>query len=457
MTIGEIKVIREKQQMFFSRGITRDINFRKEALRKLRKVIIEKEDKIAAALKSDLNKSSFEGYATETGLVLNEIGYFLKKTASLSRKKRVSTPVFAWPSSSYVVMEPLGQVFIISPWNYPFNLALVPLVGAVAAGNVVLLRPSGRSPATNAVIREIIKDSFNEEHVAVADCDSLTSEKALALKWDLIFFTGSTDVGKKVCQMAAGNLTPLVLELGGKCPAMVEDDASVKIAAKRIVWGKLINAGQTCIAPDYLLVNKRVKNELITEMQTAVKNFYGENPAENPDYPRIVSEKAFERLLSYIDSENVISGGRYRREALSLEPTLLNATFSDRCMQDEMFGPILPVIEYGELEEAIGLITKTEKPLAVYFFSNSREKQKRILRETSSGACLFNDVIMHIANDNLPFGGVGASGSGRYHGYESFRTFSNIKAVMNSSPYIDIPIKYPPFGRWEKIIRMILR
>jgi aldehyde dehydrogenase (NAD+) len=456
-SIEQIEVLKKRQRSFFTLGKTRDLKFRKESLKLLEQSIINHDSEIAEALRIDLNKSSFEAYATETGIVLHELRSQLKNLSKWASPRKVKTPLFAFPSKSIIVPEPLGQIFIISPWNYPFQLPLIPLIGAIAAGNVVIMRQSRFSPATNSIIQTILKESFSEEHVSIIDCDLETAEATLKLNWDLIFFTGSTQVGQKIYAAAAQNLTPVILELGGKSPVIVEDDADINIAARRIIWGKLINAGQTCIAPDYIFVHAGVKEKLIEKMKSEIRKMYGENPVENKDYPKIISEKAFDRISSYLNTETIIDGGRINREKMSIELTLINASISDKCMDDEIFGPVLPVIAYSDLDEVIRYINSKEKPLALYIFSSDRKKQNRLIDETSSGACLINDVILHIANNNLPFGGVGKSGMGRYHGKESFRSFSNLKAVMKSSTLIDIPIKYPPFKNKERLIRKFLR
>jgi aldehyde dehydrogenase (NAD+) len=456
-TLEQIESIREKQAAFFSSGVTQNTKFRRESLKKLKKTIIKYDRNIGEALKKDLNKSSFEAYATETGLVLHELGSQIRNLEKWARRRKVRTPIFALPSRSFVYPEPYGKVFIISPWNYPFQLPMVPLIGAIAAGNVAIIRQSRFSPNTNEVIKKILNESFLEEHVAVIESEIEITEKALCLKWDLIFFTGSTQIGRKVYSEAAQNLTPVILELGGKSPVVVDDGASISVAATRIIWAKLINAGQTCISPDYLFVHSRIKNELIENLKSEIIRMYGENPIENNDYPKIVSEKAFDRLAAMIGSGKVIHGGRTNREKMSVEPTLLESTVYDKCMEDEIFGPVLPVIGFDDLGEVIKYINSREKPLAVYLFSSDRKKQERMLRETSSGACLINDLILHIANGYLPFGGVGESGMGRYHKKESFRAFSNMKAVMKSGSLIDIPMKYPPFKNKERIIRMFLK
>jgi aldehyde dehydrogenase (NAD+) len=457
-TIEKIEDLRRKQNTFFSSGKTRKIKFRKDSLLQLRNSIQKQDKKISAALHEDLNKSSFEAYATETGIVLHELRTQINNLLKWSRPKKVRTPLFAQPSKSSIIYEPLGQVLIISPWNYPFQLPMVPLTGAVAAGNVVIIRQSRNSPNSNAVIRTILAESFSEDHVAIVDSDIETAEAALKLKWDLIFFTGSTEVGRRIYLKAAENLTPVILELGGKCPAIVDEDANIAVAARRIIWGKLINAGQTCIAPDYLFVNEKVKESLISALKKEALKMLGNRPCENTDYPRIISVNAFDRIVNLINKGKIISGGKYSRETLSIEPTLVESSVTDDAMQEEIFGPVLPLIGFNNLNDVIKYINSKEKPLAVYYFSEERNKQNKVILETTSGACLINDVVLHIANKNLPFGGVGSSGTGRYHGYESFRAFSNRKAIMKSGSLIDIPIKYAPFTKnKERLIRLFLR
>jgi aldehyde dehydrogenase (NAD+) len=453
----EIIEIRKLQAGFFSSGCTKEIKYRKAVLRKLKDSILANETGIKDALKRDLNKPSFEAYATEIGIVLHELRIQLRHISSWARAKKVGTPLFAHPSSSMIVPEPFGLVLIISPWNYPFQLPLVPLIGAIAAGNVVTLRQSRYSPATNDIIRKILRESCEEGHVSVIECDLETAEAALKMKWDMIFFTGSTSVGRKVYEAAARNLTPVVLELGGKSPVIVEEDANVSIAAKKIVWGKMINSGQTCISPDYLFVHEKVSERLITAVKREIVKMYGERPLENKDYTRLISEKALDRLLKYLEGAKIIHGGGFDRERIILEPTLVEAGINDAVMQEEIFGPVLPVIVYSDLDEVIRFISSREKPLAAYLFSRNRKTQRKFIKEISSGACLINDVILHIANSKLPFGGVGESGIGRYHGKESFRAFSNLKAVMKTVSFLDVPIKYPPYGMKEKILRYFLR
>jgi aldehyde dehydrogenase (NAD+) len=457
-TIDQIEEIRNKQHTFFSEGKTRSIRFRKDALRRLRESVRRHEKEIFHALNSDLGKSEFEAYATETGIVLHEIGTLMHNLKWWSRHEQVVTPLFAFPSRSMIVPEPFGRVLIISPWNYPFQLPMVPLAGAIAAGNVAIIRQSRFSPAVNAVIKKIISECFPEGHVAIIECDLETAEAAINLRWDLIFFTGSTEVGRKIYTAAARNLTPVILELGGKSPVIVEDDAVISNAARKIIWGKFINAGQTCISPDHVFVHHNVRDKLINAMKEEIEKMYGPDQLNNGDYPKIISDKAFERLLSLITGGKVIYGGSFDRDQRKISPTLIDAKPEDPCMKEEIFGPVLPVIVYSDLYEVINHINSGEKPLAVYLFSTNRKKQELVLNNTSSGGCLMNDVLLHIANKNLPFGGVGESGTGRYHGRESFRAFSNLKAVMKSNPHIDIPVKYPPFTKTkEKLLRLFLR
>ncbi|MFN8242012.1 MAG: aldehyde dehydrogenase [Bacteroidales bacterium] len=456
-TISEIEQLREKQLAFFNTGITREVAFRKDALKKLRAAIIANEPDIKTALKKDLNKSSFEVYATEIGIVLAEISTQIRHLAKWAKPKRVKTPLFAFPSASYIYPEPYGRVLVISPWNYPFQLPMVPLVGAIAAGNVAVIRQSRNSPATNEVIKRILSSSLAEEHAAVIECDIQTAEEALRHRWDLIFFTGSTQVGRKIYSDAARHLTPVVLELGGKSPVIVDSDANIPIAARRIVWGKNINAGQTCISPDYVLVHEDVKQALVDAVISEIRSMYGDDPVKNPDYPRVINEKAFDRLCCFIRENKVLAGGNSDRQTLVIEPTVIEPVEGSSVMTEEIFGPVLPVRTFRSLDEAISNVRAGEKPLAIYYFSENRLNQKRLMKETSSGAFLVNDLILHIANKNLPFGGVGESGLGRYHGKESFRSFSNLKAVMKTSTIIDIPIKYPPFGKKERLIKWFLK
>ncbi|HVN58431.1 MAG TPA: aldehyde dehydrogenase family protein [Bacteroidales bacterium] len=449
--------LRARQLAFFMSGETRSIAFRKAALCRLRNTVRKYEKEIAGALNRDLNKNSFEAYATETGIVLHEISTMIRNMRRWAAGKIVTTPLFAFPSLSRVVPEPFGRVLIISPWNYPFQLPMVPLIGAIAAGNVAVIRQSTSSPAINVLIKRIIGECFPEEHAAVIDCSRECAEEVVKMKWDMIFFTGSTETGRKIYMSAASNLTPVILELGGKSPVIVEKDAYLPTAARRIVWGKTLNAGQTCISPDYLFVQREVKDRLLELMKQEIRKMFGDEPLANREMTRLISKKAFERLSSYISKDKILAGGLSDISKLMIEPTILESSLSDKCMQQEIFGPVLPMISYENIDEAISYINSGEKPLALYLFTRSRKTRRRVIKYTSSGACLVNDVILHIANKHLPFGGVGASGLGRYHGKESFRAFSNLKAIMHTTARVDIPVKYPPYGSKEKIMKIFLR
>ena len=456
-TLEQVLDLRKKQAEFFATGKTREIGFRRESLKRLKGSIKAHEDDIKKALRLDLNKSSFESYATEIGLVLNEINTFINKVSRWAKSQRIGTSVFAFPSKSFVVPEPYGQVFIISPWNYPFQLPMVPLVGAIAAGNVVIIRQSRFSPETNKVVREILSETFPQELAAIIETDLEVAEEVLRLSWDMIFFTGSTPVGKKIYSSAAVNLTPVVLELGSKSPVVVDEDASIGLAARHIIWGKLINAGQTCISPDYLFVHEKIKDKLIVRLKNEIIKMYGAKPLDNPDYPRLISGKAFDRMLSYLENKQIITGGSSDREKLSVEPTLIEARQDDKCMSEEIFGPVLPVMPFRDIEEVIWFINSRPRPLSIYFYSRNRKSQRKMQHNTTSGAFLVNEMIVHFANNNLPFGGVGESGVGRYHGRESFRAFSNMKAVMKNNTGIDFPLRYPPFGKKERIIKWLIK
>ena len=456
-TLHQIEELREKQFDFFASGITKDISFRKNSLKRLRASVLRNEEKIRDALRKDLNKPSFEVYATETGFVLHELSLHLKNISRWTRARRVGTPLFSQPAVSYIKPEPFGRVFIISPWNYPFQMAMVPLIGAVAAGNVVVLRQSRSVPHINGVIAEILAESFDREHVAMIESDINTAEKALLMKWEMIFFTGSTSVGKQVYKEAALNLTPVVLELGGKSPAVIDEDANITLAARRIAWGKMVNAGQTCISPDYLFVHSSVVEDFLVKLKQEFESMCGSDAVNNPDYPRMISEKAFDRLVCLLENTRILHGGQYDRGKLSIAPTIIEGDINHVTMKDEIFGPILPVLSFTDLDTVISFINSKPKPLAVYYFSGNKKQHRKMIEKTSSGACLINEVIVHIANSKLPFGGVGDSGHGRYHGRESIRAFSNMKAVMKSTTLIDIPLKYPPYGNKERFLRWFLK
>ena len=433
---------------FFEKGKTRDLLFRKEQLQILRNAIIENEDKIINALNKDLGKSPFISYVTEIALVVKEIELFIRNLQRWSRTKKVRTPLGHIGASSYIYQEPYGTILIFSPWNYPFQLSFLPLVGALASGNTVVLKPSELSPATSAIIAEIIADNFKQGLITVVEGDKETSMFLLAEKFDYIFFTGSTFVGKQVMKAAAENLTPVTLELGGKSPCIVDLDANIDIAARRVVWGKYLNAGQTCIAPDYLLIHKSIKDRFNEKAQGYIKKFYGENALLSPDYNRIINKKHFERLSSFLDNGTTVVGGEVNKEALYISPTIIDdIDWKDPVMQEEIFGPILPVISYERIEEVIKAIKNQPKALALYLFSKNKAVQDRIIKEIQFGGGCINDTIIHASSPYLPFGGIGESGMGVYHGKSSFVTFSHPKSIVKRGNLQDFSFKYPPYKK----------
>lgn len=435
-----------KQHAFFAGGTTKPVAYRKKQLVKLYRAIAAHEEEIFAALKKDLNKSAFEAYETEVGIVRAEITYMLRHLDTLARPRRRPTPLTLFPGRSYVISEPYGVALIISPWNYPFQLTLVPLIGAIAAGNCAIVKPSNHSPHTSDVIRRLLAGIYSEEYVGVVLGGREANKDLLAQHFDYIFFTGSVHVGKTVMESAARHLTPLTLELGGKSPCIVDETADIRLAAKRIIWGKLINAGQTCVAPDYVLVQESRKEALIKAMRQAIRHFYGDDICTNPDYPKIISKKHFDRLRALYSSERHI-GGAIDEERLVIEPVLLpDASFGSAAMKEEIFGPILPVIAYEDLSLALSEIRRRPKPLALYLFTTETAVRKKVLREVSFGGGCINDTLMHFANGHLPFGGVGLSGMGSYHEAASFATFSHRKSIVDRALFPDVPVRYPPAG-----------
>ena len=431
---------------------------RKKKLENLKKVIIKKETLINKALKDDLGKSTFESYATEVGFILEEINFTLKNIESWTKTKKVKTPLTLFPGKSYVHPEPYGVVLIISPWNYPFQLCLSPFLGAFAAGNRVVIKPSEYAPHTSSAIKEILQEVFNENEVAVVEGGLEETQILLKQQFDYIFFTGSTMVGKVIMKAAAENLTPVTLELGGKSPCLIEESANIDVAAKRCAWGKFLNAGQTCVAPDYILVPKDLQESFIQKMEAHLKTFYGENAKESEDYPRIVNNKHFDRLQKLISPEKVAIGGESIRDENFIPPTVLkNISWDDYVMEDEIFGPILPVIPYEKLDEALNKILSRPKPLAFYVFSENENKKKEIISKIPFGGGCVNDTVVHLANPNLPFGGVGTSGLGSYHGKKSFDTFTHYKSVYEQGTLVDIPLRYPPYSGKLNWLKLFIR
>ncbi len=457
---AHITKIIEKQRSYFATGATRDVKFRIQQLKKLKEAVVKREKALLEALYKDLRKCETEGYLTEIGIVMNDIKEAIDNTRKWSKNKHVPTPLFHAKAHSYIKSDPYGTVLLIAPWNYPFQLAVAPLVGAIAAGNTVILKPSEYAVHTSKALTELITDIFDEEFVAVVEGGIPESQALLNEKFDYIFFTGSTNVGRIVYQAAAKHLTPVTLELGGKSPCIVDEKTHIEYTAKRLVSGKLINVGQTCIAPDYLLVHTNVKDKLIGEVKKQIKSFYGENPQESADYGRIINKKHFNRLKSMMEnSGEIISGGRTDEKDLYIEPTLLdNVMKDDPVMQEEIFGPLLPVLSYTRLEDAIQFVNENPKPLALYMFSKSQKNIDKVMDETSSGGVCINDTVMHFANPNLPFGGVGASGIGAYHGKTSYDTFSHQKGILHKSFLVDAAIRYAPYGgNNSTLLKMMLK
>lgn len=444
-----------RQKAYFASGETLDINKRIVSLLNLKQALQSHEQDILAALKADFSKCPFDTYTTELLMVCNEIDSFVHHLEKWNKPKRVSAGIFNFPAKGRIYHQPFGVVLIISPWNYPFMLAMSPLVGAIAAGNCVTLKPSSQTSHTAEIIRVIVSETFLPDHVQVMLGGHRVSDTLLELPYDFIFFTGSPKVGKKVMAKAAEHLTPVVLELGGKSPCIVDNTANLKQAAKRIVWGKFVNAGQTCVAPDYLLVEKEVKDQLLTYMKQYIRDFYYTAGGRlSNDFPQIINQKHMERLTALLEDGTIFCGGAADAQTRKIEPTILvDVPLDSAVMQEEIFGPVLPVVTFSDLSEAIGWINSKPKPLALYFFSTDRKRIKTVLSHTSSGGGCINDTIMHVSSDKLPFGGVGNSGMGIYHGKYSFDTFSNIRSVLHKSPKWEINLKYPPHAD-NKISRL---
>ncbi len=436
----------DKQRKFFATGKTKDVEFRIQQLKKLKQLIIDNEQNIMDALKKDLNKSPMEAYGTEIGFLLADIDHTLKHIREYAKPRKVKTPIFHQLGSSWIQAEPFGNTYIIAPWNYPFQLAISPVIGAISAGNTCLIRPSQMSENTAKIMEKIINENFDEGFLKVVICDTKESNLLLEHKFDYIFFTGSPEVGRHIYQAAAKHLTPVTLELGGKSPCFVDENFDEKWAIKRLVWGKFTNAGQTCVAPDYVLVDKKVKQKFIELFKKTTIEFFGENPQLSPDFGRIINEKHFMRLSRFIDKGNVVFGGQTDIKDKFIAPTILDGvSVEDEVMNEEIFGPILPIIEYEKLDDAIAFVNSRNKPLALYIYSDDKMYQDRILNETSSGNASINECLMHVAQFELPFGGVGESGIGAYHGKVSFDTFSHLKGILKKSTLSDLKQRFPPY------------
>lgn len=455
----ELEKIINEQKIFFKTGLTNTEDFRKKALITLKNSIDKYKEEIIYALKMDLNKSSTESYISEIASAYAEIDFSLKNLSDWMKDTREITNMEAMPAKSFTRYEPLGLTLIISPWNYPFLLAINPIVNAISSGNTVILKTSKKSSYTSKIIKKLLDESIDRAFIYCVDNEKVSHDELLYYKYDHIFFTGSQKVGKIIMKKASENLTKVTLELGGKSPCIVDESANLKFAAKRIIWGKLLNCGQTCVAPDYLLVHKDVKKELLRLMKQTILEFYGDRALENPDYPRIIDKNSFERLINLMEGQNIYTGGLYNSKTLKIEPTIIDdVDFSNKIMQEEIFGPILPVIEYDDIFKIIEKLKFMDKPLSMYIFSEDQEHIDRLTYDLSSGGICINDTIMHLTNPNLEFGGVGESGMGGYHGKYGFMNFSNRKSIMIRSNNIDIKIKYPPYSKGqEKIIKKIFK
>ncbi len=449
----------EAQRNFFSTSKTFDIKYRLEALDKLKNAIKKHEIELLEAIKMDLGKSASESYMCEVGLTLAEITHFIKHLRSWARTRRKCTPLTNFHAKSMIVQEPYGVVLIMSPWNYPVLLTLEPLIGAIAAGNCAVVKPSAYSPETSRVVHQLISETFDPQYVAVITGGRAENANLLEQKFDYIFFTGGVTVGKLVMEKASKHLTPVTLELGGKSPCIIDHTANLRIAARRITFGKFLNCGQTCIAPDYVLVEKSVHDEFVKFLKEETIKMYGADIFANKDYGKMVNPKHFDRVSGLIAKEKVVYGGRLKSETLQIEPTILdNVTSDDAVMQEEIFGPVLPIITVSDTKEAADFIRSRPKPLALYLFTSDKKVEKHFLREVPFGGGCVNDTIIHIATNNLPFGGVGNSGMGSYHGKKTFETFSHAKSVVKKYTWLDISMRYQPYTSWkDKLVRMFLK
>jgi aldehyde dehydrogenase (NAD+) len=454
----DIKKIVTHQKRFFNSNSTKEVSLRIKTLKKLKLILKENEDKLYTAIYTDFKKSEFETYLTELSLIYNELNDAIKNLKKWSKQKRVRTNLANFPAKSYIIPEPLGTILVISAWNYPYQIALIPSISAIAAGNTVVIKPSEIPNNTSTILAELINLNFDENHLTVIEGGVDTATELLQQKWDKIFFTGSTPVGKIVYKAAAENLTPVTLELGGKSPTFVLADCNIKITAKRIVWAKFLNAGQTCIAPDYLLVEKSIESELLEAIKKEIQEFYPLSENINENYVQIVNDKNFNRLEQLIPTDKIYYGGETNVKNRFIQPTLLhNINFEDSIMQEETFGPILPVISFENLENVITKIKEREKPLSLYIYSKNKIIVKKILNEISFGGGAVNESLVHLSNPNLPFGGVGASGIGAYHSKAGFDTFTHYKSILHKTSWIEPNIKYTPFTKIKtKILKFLL-
>lgn len=457
MKIEQISLIMNTQRRFFKTGKSRDLGYRREALKKLKTMIIENEHLITDALNEDLRKAPFESYASEIGLILKEIDHHLKHLKKWTSTRRASTPLVLFPSKSRVRREAYGLVLIMAPWNYPLGLLLTPLVGAIAAGNCVVLKPANYAKATSSLLEQLIRETFPQEYISIFTGGRDVNAILLDQQYDYMFFTGGSILGKIVAESAAKNFTPLTLELGGKSPCIVDKDANLGKAARRIVWGKFLNLGQTCIAPDHLYVHSAIKNKLVELMAKEIKRQFGNDPQKSPDLSRIINENAFDRICAYMENTNILIGGKKDKADKYISPTLIDGVDDSMpVMQDEIFGPILPLIEFDKIDDVIEKASQKDKPLAMYYFTKSKKKAKHLMFNVNSGSVCINDVVIQFANNHIPFGGVGNSGMGSYHGRYNINTFSRERSVVTTPTRYDIPVKFAPYGKKLKLLKKIL-
>lgn len=460
MTNEQIASLLDKQREYYKSGVTVPVNFRIEQLKKLYAAIKKYENEILQALHTDLGKSDYESFMCEIGLVLSEITYMIRHTKKFTKRKTVFTPITNFHAHCFKQPVPYGNTLIMSPWNYPFLLTVDPLADAIAAGNTAVVKPSAYSPATSAIISKIISECFDAEYIAVITGGRAENAALLEQKFDFVFFTGSQAVGKEVLRHTADHLTPAVLELGGKSPCIVDKSANIALAAKRIVFGKFLNCGQTCVAPDYILCESSVKDKFISEVASQIKIQYGDNPLKNKDYGKIINQKHFERLCGLIDKNKVIIGGETDCGSNRIAPTVMdNVTKNDAVMGEEIFGPIMPILTFDDFDKTVDDLKDKDKPLALYLFSNDKKRIKRITTELSYGGGCINDVVVHLSTSEMGFGGVGQSGMGSYHGKDGFDAFSHYKSIMDKKTWLDLPMRYQPYKNkmYEKLLHLFLK
>lgn len=458
MNSAEIQEIIDKQEKFFQSGVTLDIGFRLKALSKLRSLLREYEDELSEALRLDLGKHPFESYGSEHGFAIQELGIMIRNLKKWSRPQRVYTPIIHWFARSFFLYQPYGRVLIISSWNYPLQLLFMPMIGAIAAGNCVLAKPSMHAVHTNRVMHKMISENYDPGHISLIEEGRETNQHLLDMQFDYIFFTGSSEVARKVMAAASKYLTPVSLELGGKSPAIVEPDSSPALAARRILWGKLLNAGQSCVAPDYMLVHKDIREALVEEMKKYLISWYGRDIKGNRDYGRIINQAKTERLAGLLEGKNILIGGECDPAERYISPTVVEVSDpEDILMQEEIFGPILPLVEYDNLDEALAIVRSKPSPLNLYIFTRSRKIQQKVIQCTRSGSGAINETVFHFINPYLPFGGVGKSGIGKYHGRYSYETFSYKRSFLDKATWIDIPLRYPPYRNKLKLLKKFIR